>query len=518
MRTISKPLISLSTTQLIETALRNNEGQLAANGALVVSTGKFTGRSPQDKFIVDDETTHGLIDWGKVNQPITPARFDALCERVTDYIDSLPAVYVKDAKACADQAHRLNVRVISEYAWHSLFADQLLIAYADGEAIGDPDLTIIDAANFQAEPERDGTRSSTFIIMDMTRKIVLIGGTQYAGEIKKSVFSALNFLLPGKSVLPMHCSANIGGDGRTALFFGLSGTGKTTLSADPERALIGDDEHGWSADGVFNFEGGCYAKCIDLTRQKEPEIWDAIRFGTVLENVALTQPGRVPIYSDKSMTENSRAAYPLDYIPHSVLPSVGGHPSCVIFLCADAFGVLPPISRLTPDQAMYYFLSGYTAKLAGTERGVTTPQSTFSSCFGAPFLPLHPVVYAEMLGERLERHAASCYLVNTGWCGGPYGIGKRIDLALTRAIVSAALSGALDHMETRQEPVFGLHIPVKIDGVPDSILTPRDSWADGAAYDRQATELAHLFVENFTRFSAVSPNIKAAGPLAAEPA
>ena len=493
-----------SVSQLIELALQRGEGRLADTGALVAVTGKYTGRSPGDKFIVEDDITRGEVAWGKVNQPFAPDAFDRLYTRVEEYLAALPnPSSVFEGYGGADPRYRLKVRVVSEYAWHSLFARQLLIrpdGTSGGEEFGEPDFTIIDAANFKAVPERDGTKTETFIIVNFTRRVVLIGGTQYAGEIKKSVFTLLNFLLPVRdSVFPMHCSANVGRDaGDVALFFGLSGTGKTTLSADPSRDLIGDDEHGWSDEGVFNFEGGCYAKCIHLSRSGEPQIWDAIKFGTVLENVVLNDATRAADYDDNTLTENTRAAYPLDYIPGAVIPSVGGHPSTVIFLTADAFGVLPPISRLTEEQAMYHFLSGYTSKLAGTERGVTEPQTTFSTCFGAPFLPLAPERYAGMLGERLLKHGATCYLVNTGWSGGPYGVGRRMKLGLTRAMISAALSGALKDAPTTQDPFFGLHIPNACPGISDaSILQPRTTWADKAAYDAQAQDLARRFADNF---------------------
>ncbi len=506
-----------SVSQLIETALDRGEGRLADTGAFTVATGKYTGRSPGDKFIVEDDLTRGEIAWGKVNQPFSPDAFDRLYDRVEQYLSELPnPPSVFDGYGGADPRTRLKVRVVTEYAWHSLFAKQLLIRPEEtgDEFVGEPDFTIIDAANFKAVPERDGTKSETFIIVNFTRRIVLIGGTEYAGEIKKSVFTLLNFLLPvNHGVFPMHCSANIGrGAGDVALFFGLSGTGKTTLSADPSRDLIGDDEHGWSDEGVFNFEGGCYAKCIHLSQSGEPQIWDAIKYGTVLENVVLNEAGHAD-YDDASLTENTRAAYPLDYIPGAVIPSVGVHPSTVIFLTADAFGVLPPISRLTEEQAMYHFLSGYTSKLAGTERGVTEPQTTFSTCFGAPFLPLAPERYARMLGERLTRHASACYLVNTGWSGGPYGVGQRMKLSLTRAMISAALSGELKDAPTTPDPVFGLHVPLACPGVEDaSLLQPRNTWADKEAYDRQAADLAQRFAENFKRFADVPEEIRAAGP------
>jgi phosphoenolpyruvate carboxykinase (ATP) len=421
-------------------------------------------------------------------------------------------LFVEDLYSGADPAYRLPIRVIAEYAWHALFVKQLFVRPSAEElATHAPQFTVIAAPEFEADPARDGTRSETFILADFSRKIVLIGGTKYAGEMKKSIFGVMNFLLPARDVLPMHCSANIGADGTSALFFGLSGTGKTTLSADPARRLIGDDEHGWSPAGVFNFEGGCYAKCVDLSEAKEPQIYHAIRFGSVLENVVLL-PSTQPDYHDISLTENTRAAYPIEYIENAAIPGVGGHPRSVLFLAADAFGVLPPISRLTPEQAMYHFLSGYTAKLAGTEAGLgAEPVPEFSACFGSPFLPLAPHVYAEMLGKRLERHNAACWLVNTGWSGGAYGVGKRMSLKHTRALVHAALDGTLHGVEFVTEPAFGFSIPVSCPGVPAEILNPRNVWADKAAYDRQAADLAGRFEKNFRQFDAPE-SVRAAGP------
>ncbi|MGA3080888.1 MAG: phosphoenolpyruvate carboxykinase (ATP) [Terracidiphilus sp.] len=508
------PLVhaNLCAAQLVETALLRGEARLAANGALVAVTGARTGRSPKDKFTVDDAATHELVDWGKVNKPFAPERFEALLERVTEHL-SARDLYAQDLYCGADPAYRLPIRVISEYAWHSLFVHQLFVR-PDAEALAShvPEFTVIAAPEFEAVPERDGTASSAFILADFTRKIVLIGGTKYAGEMKKSIFGVMNFLVPGRDVLPMHCSANVGADGVTALFFGLSGTGKTTLSADPARRLIGDDEHGWSPAGVFNFEGGCYAKCVDLTEEKEPQIYRAIRFGSVLENVILNEE-REPDYADIRLTENTRAAYPVDFIENAVIPGVGGHPRNVMFLAADAFGVLPPIARLTPEQAMYHFLSGYTAKLAGTETGVKDPAPEFSACFGAPFLPLAPRVYAEMLGKRLKQHDASCWLVNTGWSGGKFGVGKRMSLKITRALVNAALDGRLKDVEFVTEAAFGLSIPVSCPGVPAEILNPRNAWADKEGYDRTAADLAGRFEANFQKFDA-SEAIRAAGPKA----
>ena len=503
---------NLPVAELVETSLKRGEGQLAANGALVAVTGARTGRSPKDKFTVDDAVTHNVVDWGKVNKPFAPEKFEALLGRVVEHLKERE-LFAQDLYCGADVAYQLPIRVISEYAWHALFVRDLFVR-PDAAALAThvPEFTVVAAPEFQAVPERDGTATSAFILADFTRKIILIGGTKYAGEMKKSIFGVMNFIVPNKDVLPMHCSANVGADGVTALFFGLSGTGKTTLSADPARRLIGDDEHGWGPGGVFNFEGGCYAKCVDLTEEKEPQIFRAIRFGSVLENVIL-DAARKPDYFDIHLTENTRAAYPVDFIEGAVIPGVGGHPKNVLFLAADAFGVLPPIARLTPDQAMYHFLSGYTAKLAGTELGVVDPEPEFSACFGSPFLPLAPRVYAEMLGKRLTQHGASCWLVNTGWSGGKFGVGKRMSLKITRALVNAALDGRLDKVEFVTESAFGLSIPVSCPEVPAEILNPRNSWTDKEAYDKTAADLAARFEANFKQFDA-SEAIRAAGPKA----
>jgi phosphoenolpyruvate carboxykinase (ATP) len=503
---------NLSTAQLVETAIARGEGRLAANGALVAYTGARTGRSPRDKFTVEDAEARERVDWGKVNQPFPADKFDALLQRVLRHMAERD-LYIMDLAAGADATYRLPIRVICEYAWHALFVKQLFVRPDAHElATHQPDFTVIAAPEFEGVPERDGIKSGTFILTDFTKKIVLIGGTKYAGEMKKSIFGVMNYLLPGRNVFPMHCSANIGADGTTALFFGLSGTGKTTLSADPERRLIGDDEHGWSPDGVFNFEGGCYAKCVDLSQEKEPQIYNAIRFGSVLENVVLDAKTGEPDYSDIRYTENTRAAYPVDFIANAVIPGIGGHPRNVLFLAADAFGVLPPIARLTPDQAMYHFLSGYTAKLAGTEAGLgSEPVPEFSTCFGSPFLPLAPGIYAEMLGRRLREHDAQCWLVNTGWSGGAFGVGQRMSLKFTRAMVHAALDGRLAQAEFVTEPAFGLSIPTTCPGVPHEILAPRNAWADKAAYDAQAKLLAAKFAENFKKFK-VPESVRAAGP------
>ncbi|HEY1159121.1 MAG TPA: phosphoenolpyruvate carboxykinase (ATP) [Terracidiphilus sp.] len=503
---------NLPVTQLVESALLRGEGRLAANGAFVATTGARTGRSPRDKFTVDDPVTHAAVAWGRVNQPIAPERFEALLERVLKHMCERD-LFVQDLNCGADPAYRLPIRVITEYAWHALFVRQLFVRPEVADlATHEPAFTIIAAPEFEAVPERDGTRSEAFILTDFTCRIALIGGTKYAGEIKKSIFGVMNFLVPQRDVLPMHCSANVGADGVTALFFGLSGTGKTTLSADPARRLIGDDEHGWSAAGIFNFEGGCYAKCADLSEEKEPQIYHAIRFGSVLENVALDPATSQPDYSNTQLTENTRAAYPIDFIANSVVPGVGGHPRNVMFLTADAFGVLPPIAKLTPEQAMYHFLSGYTAKLAGTETGLgREPVPEFSACFGAPFLPLAPRVYAELLGKRLKQHDAACWLVNTGWSGGKFGVGERMSIMISRALVHAALTGQLDKVEFVTEPAFGLHIPVSCPDVPAQVLNPRNAWADKAAYDTLAADLAGRFVANFHQFEAPEA-VRAAGP------
>jgi phosphoenolpyruvate carboxykinase (ATP) len=502
---------NLSTPLLVEAAIRNGEGMLSSRGALVSETGKRTGRSPKDKFTVKDAVTENKVDWGAVNLPFSPEKFDALYERVLEHLAGKD-VYVQDLFCGADPKYQLPIQVINEFAWHNLFVRQLFIRPTAEELKSHkPEFTIVSAPTFLADPNRDGTNSEVFVIVNFTRRLVIIGGTQYAGEMKKSIFGVMNFMMPANNVFPMHCSANIGEDGVTALFFGLSGTGKTTLSADPTRRLIGDDEHGWSETGVFNFEGGCYAKCIKLSEQNEPQIWNALHFGSVLENVVLDPATRVPDYDDDSKTENTRAAYPVEFIDNAVIPGFGGHPKNVVFLTADAFGVLPPVSKLTPEQAMFHFMSGYTAKVAGTEAGVTEPQATFSTCFGAPFMPLPPKVYAEMLGRRLREHNAQCWLVNTGWQGGPYGVGKRMSLPYTRAMVNALVEGKLNDAEFEIEPAFGLSIPKFVPGVPSDLLKPRNSWKDTAAYDKMAADLSARFEKNFEQFDAPR-EIKEAGP------
>ena len=499
--------------RLVERALGNGEGKLAANGALVVRTGQFTGRSPNDKFVVRDEGTESTVNWGAVNQPMSSERFDALFRRVVTSFAG-KELYVQDLAAGADAEYGLKVRVIAELAWHALFGRQLFLRPPAGSLHDHvPDFTLVFAPNVSADPAEHGTNSPTCIALDFTRKVVLICGTFYAGELKKSVFTILNYLLPDRGVFPMHCSANVGADGNSALFFGLSGTGKTTLSADPGRGLIGDDEHGWSDRGVFNFEGGCYAKCIRLSHENEPQIWNAIRFGSVLENVVCDDETRELDYDSSEFTENTRAAYPIHYIDNAILPSQAGHPANAMFLTADAFGVLPPISLLSPEQAMYHFLSGYTAQLAGTERGLgAEPGATFSACFGQPFLPRHPKVYAAMLGDRLRKHGVRCWMVNTGWTGGAYGVGSRMKLPHTRAMVNAALEGKLDRVEKTPHPAFGVAVPRECPGVPAAVLDPRGQWADPDAYDRSAASLAARFRKNFEKFGDIPAEIVAAGP------
>ncbi|MFJ7645918.1 phosphoenolpyruvate carboxykinase (ATP) [Lysinibacillus sp. NPDC097279] len=507
--------VQLSVPQLAEKATSRGEAMLTVDGAVRAETGKYTGRSPKDKYTVEEESTKDKIDWGKVNQPISSEVFDNLYVKVVKYLKERDELFVFKGFAGADKDSQLSIQVINEYAWHNLFAHQLFIRPTQEELASHvAEFTVISAPNFKADPAIDGTSSETFIIVSLEKKIILIGGTEYAGEMKKSIFGIMNYLLPQQGILSMHCSANVGEAGDVALFFGLSGTGKTTLSADPARKLIGDDEHGWSDNGVFNIEGGCYAKTINLSAEKEPEIYNAIRFGSVLENVAVDPETRVCDYDDVSLTENTRVAYPIQFIENIVDPSVAGHPKTIVFLTADAFGVLPPISKLTKEQAMYHFLSGFTSKLAGTERGVTEPEPVFSTCFGSPFLPLPATVYAEMLGQKIDEHGAQVFLVNTGWTGGEYGTGSRMKLSYTRTMVRAAIDGKLNNVETTQDAVFGLHIPTAVEGVPSEVLNPRDAWADKAAYDVKAAELAGLFNDNFKKFSNVSEAItKLGGPL-----
>ncbi len=506
---------TLPSPALVERVVQRREGLLAHLGPVVVRTGHHTGRSPKDKFIVKEPSTEGDIWWGEINQPFPEKNFDRLHARMTAYFQGRD-VFVQDAYAGAHPRYRLPIRVVTEYAWHNLFARNMFIRLKPDEVPDHvPEFTILHAPRFHAIPEGDGTHSEVFIIINFAQKLAIIGGTSYGGEIKKSIFTVMNYLLPKQGVLSMHCSANMGPEGDVALFFGLSGTGKTTLSSDPERRLIGDDEHGWGDDGVFNIEGGCYAKTIHLRQDQEPIIWAATRrFGTILENVAIDPFSRRVDYDDDTLTENTRAAYPIGYVANHVPEGRGGHPQNVFFLTADAFGVMPPIARLDPEQAMYYFLSGYTSKLAGTETGLSKePQATFSTCFAAPFLPLHPTVYADLLREKLRRHHTKVWLINTGWTGGPYGVGSRIKLAYTRSMVRAALSGQLDDVPTREDPIFGLRVPVHCPNVPDSVLDPRSTWPDPEAYERQAKDLAHRFHENFNQFDAqVPPEVLAVGP------
>lgn len=504
--------VQLSVPQLVEKILKRNEGLLTSTGAVRATTGKYTGRSPKDKYIVEEASTKDKIDWGPVNQPISEEVFDNLYHKVIKYLKEKDEIFLFKGFAGADKNHRLPIQVVNEFAWHNLFVHQLFIRPTKEELKDhEAQFTVIAAPGFKADPAVDGTKTETFIIVSFERRTVLIGGTEYAGEMKKSIFSVMNYLLPEAGILPMHCSANVGQEGDVALFFGLSGTGKTTLSADPNRRLIGDDEHGWSANGVFNIEGGCYAKCINLSEEKEPQIYNAIRFGSVLENVVVDEESRVADYDDGSLTENTRAAYPLQAIDNIVDPSIAGHPNTIVFLTADAFGVLPPISKLTKEQAMYHFLSGYTSKLAGTERGVTSPEATFSTCFGAPFLPLPATRYAEMLGQKIDEHNAQVFLVNTGWTGGEYGVGSRMKLSYTRAMVQAALEGELNNTETVQDEIFGLHVPLHVPGVPDEVLQPKKTWADPEAYEAKARELASKFHENFKKFTNVSAEIAEKG-------
>ncbi len=497
--------------ELMHLVVKRGEGVISSTGSVAVNTGKYTGRSPDDRFIVDDDMTHDTIDWGKINHKFPADKFDMLFAKMKDHVAG-KELFVFDGFVGADEELQMPIRVINDRAWQSLFCNCLFIVPTEEQARTHiPKLTIICINDFEAVPDVDGTESNVFIIINMTRKIVIIGGTKYAGEIKKSVFAVMNFLLPDLGVFPMHCSANVGREDNTALFFGLSGTGKTTLSADPDRMLIGDDEHGWSDRGTFNFEGGCYAKCINLNKEAEPEIWDAIRPGAVLENVVLG-PGNVPDYNDNSLTENTRAAYPLSYIPGAKIPSVGGNPHVILFLTADALGVLPPISKLTRDGAMYHFMSGYTSKLAGTERGIKEPKSVFSECFGAPFMPRPASVYAKMLGEKIDRHNTTVYLINTGWSGGPYGLGKRISIKYSRAMVTAALTGTIEEAPYRHDPRFNLDVPTRVKGVPTEILDPRNTWEHKKSYDAAANKLADMFVKNFTKFSQVPASVIDAGP------
>jgi phosphoenolpyruvate carboxykinase (ATP) len=505
---------NLMAAALIEAAIRRGEGTLADMGPFVATTAPHTGRSPNDKFVVREPATEGDVDWGKVNQPISPEHFDRLLADVRAYLNAREDLFVQDLRCGADESHRLSVRYVTPNAWHAAFVRNMFIRPAP-ETLGDfdPNFTVLHAPEFHATPETHGTRSGTFIVLHLEKRVILIGGTRYAGELKKAMFTVMNYLMPKEGVLSMHCSANIGPGGDTALFFGLSGTGKTTLSADPARSLIGDDEHGWGEHGVFNYEGGCYAKVINLSPEQEPDIFATTQmFGTILENVVLDPVTRRVRFDDQSITENTRASYPLPYIRNHVPSGCGGHPKNIVFLTADAFGVLPPIARLSREQAMYYFMSGYTAKVAGTERGVTEPQATFSACFGAVFLVWHPTKYADMLGKLIDEHGSDVWLVNTGWSGGPYGVGSRMKLPYTRAMVRAVLSGELRSAKTEVDPIFGLAIPTEAPGVPAEVLNPRKTWSDPAKYDEQARKLAEMFRKNFEKFGNVDPAIKTAGP------
>ena len=507
---------NLPGSRLYEHAVRNEEGMVAHLGPLVVTTGEHTGRSPKDKFVVREPASEADIWWGNVNQEISQETFGRVRQRMMGYLQGRD-LYVFDGYAGADPRHRLKVRIITENAWQNLFARNMFVRELSGDRLREfePDFVVIQAPGFKADPQWDGTRSSTFILLDLGSNTVLIGGSRYAGEIKKSIFSVMNYFLPKRGVLSMHCSANYGADkSDVALFFGLSGTGKTTLSADPTRTLIGDDEHGWSVDGVFNVEGGCYAKVIRLDPKGEPDIYETTRrFGTILENVVCDPNTRRLNLDDDSLTENTRASYPITHLRNVDPGGIAGHPKHVVFLTCDAFGVLPPISRLSPEQAMYHFLSGYTAKVAGTERGVTEPSATFSACFGAPFLPLHPGVYAKLLGEKLQEHGSRVWMINTGWTGGGYGVGSRIPLKHTRRMVTAALSGELNEVPTTTDPIFGLEVPQQVEGVPATILQPSSGWSDAAAYQKVAHRLAQMFHDNFKQFAdGVSPAVQAAGP------
>ena len=508
---------NLEPAELVEHAIVNGQGVFADSGALAIDTGEFTGRSPKDKFTVKDAKTEPTVWWGDVNIPLSPDKFERLHDKMVAYLMGRE-VYVKDTFACADPAYRMNIRVVAEYPASAMFAGNMFLRPTKAELESfEPEWHIICAPGFHADAAKDGTRQHNFAAIDFTRKMILIGGTGYTGEIKKGIFTVLNYVLPQeRGVLSMHCSANIGKNGDTAVFFGLSGTGKTTLSADPDRQLIGDDEHGWSDKGVFNFEGGCYAKCIDLTQEKEPQIWDAIKFGAILENIVFEEGTTKVDFTDKSKTENTRVSYPIHHIANVAEPSVGGHPKNIFFLTCDAYGVLPPISKLSPGQAMYHFISGYTAKVAGTEAGVTEPQSTFSACFGKAFLPLHPTKYADMLGEKMKQHDVHIWLVNTGWSGGAYGTGERMKLRFTRAMISAALNGELDKVDYKEHPVFGVSFPTTCPNVPADILDPRGTWKDKAAYDATADKLAKQFNDNFAKYAdGASAEILAAAPRSA---
>ncbi|GJQ62456.1 MAG: phosphoenolpyruvate carboxykinase [ATP] [Melioribacteraceae bacterium] len=514
IKNINDLFYNLSTPALYERAIRRREGTISCNGPLVVRTGLHTGRSPNDKFIVKEPSSEDNIWWGKVNRPIDGQHFYSIYAKMMAYIQNKD-IYVQDCYAGWDENYRLPIRIINETAWHNMFAKNLFVEAKEEELVNfHPEYTVIQMPNLQADPEHDGTNSPVFVIINFGRRLVLIGGTSYAGEIKKSIFSIMNYVLPLKGVMSMHCSANVGEKEDVAVLFGLSGTGKTTLSADPTRQLIGDDEHGWTDMGVFNYEGGCYAKVIKLSEEAEPDIYKTTKtFGTILENVSMNADTRQLDLDDGTLTENTRAAYPLTQIPNIRVGGKAGHPKNIVMLTADAFGVLPPIAKLTPEQAMYHFLSGYTAKVAGTEKGVTEPKATFSTCFGAPFMSLHPSVYANLLGKKIKEHDSQCWLVNTGWTGGPYGVGSRMKIKYTRAMLNAALEGKLDNVESTVDEFFGLHIPSEVPGVPTEVLNPKTTWENKAAYDETAKKLANMFHENFKDFAAdVSDEILNAGP------
>lgn len=515
---IDKAYWNLSPAELTQETLDLNQGVLSDTGALVIKTGEFTGRSPKDRFIVCDENTENSVWWGDINIKFTPENFDKLHAKINTYLAG-KNVYVRDAYACADESYRLNLRVVTEFPWSNMFASNMFLRPESSELENfNPEWHIVCAPGMMAVADEDGTRQHNFAVVNFTKKMIIIGGTGYTGEIKKGIFSVLNYVLPHeKNTLSMHCSANVGKEGDTAVFFGLSGTGKTTLSSDPNRRLIGDDEHGWSKDSVFNFEGGCYAKTIDLTEEQEPQIYNAIKTGAILENIGFKGDSNIPDYSDTTITQNTRVSYPIHHIDNIMVPSIGGVPKNIFFLTADAFGVLPPLSKLTSGQAMYHFISGYTAKVAGTEAGINEPQTAFSACFGAPFLPLHPTKYAEMLGKKIAEENVNVWLINTGWSGGEYGVGSRIKLKYTRAMITAALTGKLDEVGYTTHDVFGLAMPNECENVPTEILHPKNTWEDKAAYDTKANHLANEFVKNFKQFeSAANEEIMAAAPKAKE--
>ena len=514
LKNLATAFWNLSPAELVEETITLGQGSITNTGALSVDTGEFTGRSPKDKFIVKDSNTENAVWWSQFNIPFESSKFDRLFERMSAYLTGRE-VYVRDAYVCADPRYRMNVRVVTEFPWSNMFAYNMFMRPTQDELKTiQPDWHVICVPGFMADAEIDGTRQHNFAVIDFTKKMAIIGGTGYTGEIKKGIFTVLNYVLPHEhNVLPMHCSANVGKDGDTAVFFGLSGTGKTTLSSDPNRRLIGDDEHGWTDSTVFNFEGGCYAKTIDLTQEKEPQIYDAIKFGAILENIGFEDDGVTPNYEDKEKTENTRVSYPIHHIDNIMVPSMGGIPKNIFFLTCDAFGVLPPISKLTKGQAMYQFISGYTAKVAGTEAGITEPTTTFSACFGAPFLPLHPTQYAEMMGKKIDESGAKVWLINMGWSGGSYGTGERMKLRFTRAMITAALEGKLDDVTFKTHEVFGLAMPTACPDVPAELLDPKSTWKDGAAYDAKANELAEKFVANFDKFKEyANDEIMAAAP------